>query len=122
MHTSNLARSHLRLKSLKSLVGIFIALAILCNKNDCVGLIKPWLRLWIKNDNIEFEDYIPGPEPKYEEALFIAWVFGRKKIFQFLATKLVRTMKTNDEGETLTWHGEDLTSQMPPDIIGRFCF
>lgn len=95
----------------------FIALAILCDKYDCVGLIKPWLHSWVGNDGTEFK----WDESGYESWLFIAWVLGWKDRFQSLAIKLVRTVQINDAGEILTWNGDILPSQMPPDIIGRFC-
>lgn len=96
---------------------IFLALAILCDKYDCVGLIKPWLQPWVGNEGTEFK----WDEAGYEPWLFIAWVLGWKNRFQSLATKLVRTVQINDAGEVLTWHGDVLPGQMPPDIIGRFC-
>lgn len=88
--------------------------AILCDKYDCVGVVKPWLPLWLVNEDTQCD------KPGYEEWLFIAWVFGREKLFGSLAKKLLREMKTNDEGESLASTGEVLSSQMPPDIIGRF--
>lgn len=88
--------------------------AILCDKYDCVGVVKPWLPLWLVNEDTQCD------KPGYEEWLFIAWVFGREKLFQSLATQLLLGMKTNGEGESLASTGEILSSQMPPDIIGRF--
>lgn len=89
--------------------------AILCDKYDCVGLVRPWLSLWLVNEETQYN------EPGYEGWLFIAWVFGREIFFQLLATKLLREMKTNDEGENLNSAGRVLPSPMPPDIIGTFC-
>lgn len=94
----------------------FLALAILCDKYDCVGLIKPWLQPWAGNEGTAVWD-VPG----YESWLFIAWVLGWKNRFQALATNLVRTVQINDAGVVLTRHGDVLPGQMPPDIIGRFC-
>lgn len=95
---------------------IFLALAILCDKDDCVGLIKPWLQPWVGNEGTALWD-----TPGYESWLFIAWVLGWNIRFQFLAVELVNTGQINDAGEILTRYGDVLPGQMPPDIIGRFC-
>lgn len=85
--------------------------AVLCDKYDCVGLVKPWLALWLAKEKTE---------PGHEEWLYIAWVFGLEKIFQTLARKLIKEIAINDKGECLTSTGEIFSSQMPPDIIGKF--
>lgn len=90
-------------------------IAVLCDKYDCVGLVKPWLPLWLVNEETQYK------EPEHEEWLFIAWVFGREKTFRELATKLVREVKTNHKGDCLASTGEILPSRMPPDIVGKFC-
>lgn len=89
--------------------------AILCDQYDCVGIVKPWLPLWLVNVAIQIN------EPGYEKWLFVAWVFGREKLFHSVATKLLREMKTNDEGKSLNSNGEVLPSPMPPYIIGKLC-
>ena len=89
-----------------------VQVAVLCDKYDCVGLVKPWLSLWYEETH--------ALEPGHELWLFIAWVLGKKEIFQDLATKLVNVVKTNFKGDCLTSTGEILASQMPIDIIGKF--
>ena len=86
--------------------------AILYDKYDCVGLVGPWLSLWLSNEETQ------SKEQGYEEWLFIAWVFGREKTFKELATKLTHEVKINAKGDCLTSTGEIFPSQMPPDIIG----
>lgn len=88
--------------------------AVLCDKYDCVGLVKPWLALWLAKEKTEYE------EPGHEEWLYIAWVFGLENIFQAWAIKLIKEMTTKDKGESLTSTGEIFPSRMPPDIIGKF--
>ncbi|MCJ1368297.1 hypothetical protein MMC16_007439 [Acarospora aff. strigata] len=85
--------------------------AILYDKYDCVGLVGPWLSLWLSNEETQ------SKEQGYEEWLFIAWVFGREKTFKELATKLTHEVKINAKGDCLTSTGEIFPSQMPPDII-----
>lgn len=106
--------THCQFNKLPSTLGFenILDLAILCDKYDCVGLIKPWLPLWLVNEKTK------SMERGHEEWLYIAWVFGRETVFQALASKLVREMTSNDEGESLTSTGEILPSLMPPDIIG----
>lgn len=112
--------AHLQLSKVPSTqegLDTILALTILCDKYDCAGLIKPWLLLWVGGDSTNFKY---NDKPVNEEWLFIAWVFGRKNTFQSVATKLVSTVKINEEGENLNETGEVLPSQMPPGIIGRF--
>lgn len=87
-------------------------MAALCDKYDCVGLVQPWLELWLVNEKKECF------EPGHEDWLFIAWVFGRENIFQTLTRKLLREMTIGDNGEGLTATGKRFPGLMPPDIIG----
>lgn len=32
-----------------------IAITVLCDKYDCTGLVKPWLPLWLSNEEIQFK-------------------------------------------------------------------
>lgn len=87
-------------------------MAVLCDKYDCVGLVNPWLNLWLVNEQKECS------KPGHEEWLFIAWVFGRENIFEALARKLQREMTVNECGDGLTSTGEIFPNLMSPDIIG----
>lgn len=89
-----------------------LKIAILCDKYDCVGLVKPWLEQCLVNEQSECD------KPGHEEWLFIAWVFGRGNIFPGLARKLLREMTVNDDGKSLTSTGEAFPSLMPPGMIG----
>ena len=82
-------------------------IAVLCDKYDCVGLVKPWLNSWLANESTQYK------EPGHEEWLFVAWVFGRENIFKAFAAKLVCEVRTNSK--------EDFPTPMPPDIIGKLC-
>lgn len=93
-----------------------LEMAILCNKYDCVGLVHSWLELWLVNEERECVD------PGHEDWLFIAWVFGREKVFQTLARKLLREMKIGDNGEGLTATGDSFPILMPPGIIGMLLY
>ncbi len=89
-------------------------IAVLCDKYDCVGLVKPWLPLWLVDEETQYK------EPDHEEWLFVAWVFGREKTFIELARKLVIEVRMSPTGVCLTSTGKIFPSQMPPGIVGRF--
>lgn len=68
--------AHLQFSKVPSTLKSFdtlLALAILCDKYDCVGLIKLWLPPWVGNEGTEFK----WDEAGYEPWLFIAWVLLR---------------------------------------------
>lgn len=96
--------------------GMILDMAVLCDKYDCVGLVKPWLDMWLVDEWSQYD------RPGNEQWLFIAWVFGREQIFEALARKLQREMTADDCGEGLTSTGESFPSLMPPDIIGMLLY
>lgn len=51
--------------------------------------------------------------------MFIAWVFGRDKVFSDLAAKMVLEATTNDDGKCLTLAGAEVSRPMPPKILGE---
>lgn len=107
--------AHLQFNKLPSQLpfNILVAVAVLCDKYDCAGLVKPWLPLWLVNEESQ------SMEPDHEEWLFIAWVFGREKTFRELAAKLVTEVKISEEGDCLTPTGKMMPDLMPPDIISK---
>jgi len=91
-----------------------LQVAMLCDQYDCVSLVGPWLKRWMKDEVWESE------QPGQEAWLFIAWAFGRKKVFETLATKLAAEMHINAEGQYVTSAGQLLdTTGLPPDILGN---
>ena len=88
-------------------------IAILCDKYDCVSLVKPWLSTWLTYESTQYM------KPGNEEMLLISWVFGKETIFRELAKKLVTELKTNDQTDCLTATKEKFLDQMPLDIIGK---
>lgn len=59
-----------------------LEVAVLCDKYDCVELVKPWLPSWLVKENTQSQ--VRGNE----QWLFIAWVFNREKIFESLVAQL----------------------------------
>ncbi|KAL7269957.1 hypothetical protein RUND412_007345 [Rhizina undulata] len=90
-----------------------LSVAVLCDQYDCVKLVEPWLSQWLSAEEKSWK------QAGHENWLFIAWVFGRDKVFSDLADKMVREAKTDDDGEILTSAGEEVSEPMPPGILER---
>lgn len=90
-----------------------LQIAVLCDQYDCVGLVRPWLSetLWLKD---ELADSIL---PDHHQWLFIAWVFGREKVFENLASRMVTsTDMLHDFPDEASWIN---LHPMPPQIMGK---
>ncbi|KAE8447176.1 hypothetical protein EG329_011007 [Mollisiaceae sp. DMI_Dod_QoI] len=90
---------------------LLLNVAIVCDQYDCVRIVKPWLSHWLSNEKNE------SLKDGHENWLWIAWVFGRSEVFEDLALRMLRTVKTNEEGECLTEKGEEVSDPMPPGIL-----
>jgi hypothetical protein len=86
-------------------------LAILCDKYDCVHLIKPWVDDWFRDAELQ----IVGESAK---RLFIAWSFGRIERFRIAASVLLMQSGTDENGQLLDLKGQSIPEVMPPGIIG----
>ncbi|KAF8855126.1 hypothetical protein BDZ45DRAFT_805227 [Acephala macrosclerotiorum] len=87
--------------------------AVLCNRYSCVELVEPWLSQWLSHEEKSLK------EAGHESWLFIAWVFGRDKVFSDLAVGMVREATTNDDGKCLTSSGADISGPVPPMFLER---
>jgi hypothetical protein len=87
-------------------------LAILCDQYDCLALVRPWVDKWVVYAAHEVK------QEGREGWLFIAWVFGREKVFDDLAQLLIKRSPISQTGECLRYTGEFLPEPMPPGIIG----
>jgi hypothetical protein len=92
-------------------------LAILCDKYDCVRLVKPWVSKWCH----ALEQRIENWDGK-EDYLFVAWVFGRKPAFTQLVSRFVLKVKTNEKSECLNHLGEKVSHLMPEQLAGNGSF
>jgi hypothetical protein len=86
-------------------------LAILCDKYDCVHLIKPWVDEWFRDAELQ----IVGESAK---RLFIAWSFGRTERFRIAASVLLMQSGMDETGQLLDLKGQAIPEVMPPGIIG----
>ncbi|CZR64669.1 uncharacterized protein PAC_14567 [Phialocephala subalpina] len=84
---------------------LLLQVAILCDQYDCVDLVRPWLKdtLWLRDEQLEFS------RMSQRQWLFIAWVFGRDRVFEQAAILLVKLTTRGSVWLTL--------SPMPPGIV-----
>ncbi len=92
-------------------IGELYNLAILCDKYDCVHLIKPWVDEWFRDGGHQ----VGGEASK---RLFIAWCFGRTETFRIAASVLLTQSGTDDSGQLLDLKKQVIPDTMPPGIIG----
>ncbi|KAE9371869.1 hypothetical protein N431DRAFT_410930 [Stipitochalara longipes BDJ] len=99
--------THLRFASIPSTVttAILSEIAILCDKYDCVLLVKPWLTQWLAQENSVWKSPTAQIIPGRERWLFIAWAFGREQIMKELALLLVRELTVFGKGNGLALAG-----------------
>jgi hypothetical protein len=88
---------------------------MLCDQYDCVRLVKPWLSNLLATEDYAWQDV---KAVQRENWLFIAWVFGRQKVFGELAQLLVLETSVNSSGKCSAQYSGAGYGPMPPDIIG----
>ena len=88
-------------------------IAILCDQYDCAPLLRPWLESWLGAATER------SGRRGQEGWLFIAWVFGREKVFEDLARELLCQVSIGDDGQCRTLHCDPLPEPMPAGIIGE---
>lgn len=112
--------AHLDFISVKtqlSIAGLY-NLAILCDKYDCVHLIKPWVDEWslwaVRGARLQVGGEL------LSKRLFIAWYFGRIEDFRTSASMLLMQSGTDKNGQLLDLEGEVIPEVMPPGVIGQY--
>jgi hypothetical protein len=90
---------------------LLLNIAILVDKYDCIDLVRPWVSSWFLS--VEMDSKVQG----HVGWLFIAWVFGREKVFTDLATTLVREVALGPGLIPLTSSGGAFPEPMPPGIL-----
>jgi len=106
--------AHLDFVSVKKRLSVeeLYNLAILCDKYDCVHLIKPWVDEWYRDAELL---RIVGESSK---RLFIAWSFGRIESFEIAASALLTQGGMDENGQLVDLKGQAVPEVMPPGIIG----
>ena len=64
-----------------------LQVAVLCDQYQCVNLVRPWLSQWLADEEKSSMKF------GQENWMFIAWVFGREKVYEVLALDLVFSLK-----------------------------
>ena len=105
--------AHLQFKQVPTslLYNQLLNVAIICDKYDVVGLVRPWYHMW------EEPLKLSACKPAHEEWLFIAWTFGDTPTYKSLARSLVLESTINDLGQCFRM-GRLLGDNMPPGAIG----
>jgi len=112
--------AHLDFISVKKRLSIaeLYNLAILCDKYDCVHLIKPWVDEWSLWAARGARNQVGGE--LLSKRLFIAWSFGRIADFRTSASVLLMQSGTDKNGQLLDLEGEVIPEVMPPGVIGQY--
>lgn len=108
-----LSIAHLKFRAVPYSIGfdLLLEVARLRDYYDCVLLVEPWLARWLQNEEEE------SMKAGQAEWLFIAWVFGRDKIFSKLAASLVLDLEIDKDGCYVV-KGEALSLELPLGILG----
>ncbi|KAE9371890.1 hypothetical protein N431DRAFT_341880 [Stipitochalara longipes BDJ] len=95
-----------------------LQVAVLCDQYQCINLVRPWLHQWLADEELL------SLQPRNENWLFIAWVFGREEVFKNLATKMVRGIVPSNKSVHMTSIGPlstryKISDPMPDGILDR---
>ena len=96
--------------------------AVICDEYDLAGAVMLWTDRWIPH-LVSFESQKP-PSVIGHQWLYIAYVFGRQKLFHTLTQELILT-STIDEYGSLVMEATDGTGSkvlLPNLIISEFFF
>lgn len=88
-------------------------LAALCDKYDCIRLLRPWIGKW----------YTPFDEDrnKYDQSkrLFVAWAFGYDEEYKRLSLNLYEHTSGPWQGSYYDEDHKKLDGVLPPCALGR---
>lgn len=108
--------AHLQFKKVPKLLSYhqLLKIAIICDKYDTVGLVRPCLPRWEKSASASAVD------AGYEERLFVAWTFGCFSTYETLSRHLVLSCTIDILGESLALDGKLLGEMIPPGATGQY--
>ena len=86
-----------------------LQVAVLCDLYNCVDLVRPWLHTWLRDEDKKKADDDSDDERDEDESknekktgregwLFIAWTFGRPKLFAHAAKHILLNLKYGEDG------------------------
>ena len=88
-----------------------VNLAVLCDKYDTAGLVRPWIKQWETSLKIDLE------EPGCQEYLFFAWTFGDLSSYEKIAKRLIYESTCDNKGQLFA-DGHLLGKNLPPGSLG----
>ena len=92
-----------------------VELAVVCDKYDTAGLVRPWIKQWEESLR---ERSIRVEESGREEYLFFAWNFGDLPTYEKIADRLICNATCDDRGHFYV-DGYLLGRNMPPGAVGE---
>ena len=109
--------AHLQFRKVPDVLELheLVSLAVVCDKYDTAGLVRPWIKRWersLKNWPAIVE------QPGREEYLFFAWTLGDLSTYEKIAQRLIYNSTCDHEGQ-LVAHGNLLGKDLPPGAIGE---
>ena len=110
-----LLMSHLRFQHIPGTLGFkqMVNLCMVCDKYDCVSILRPWLSRWISPLLAHVN------QVGYEDWVVIAWVVGDTETFKRVTDQLILTCKTNDSNQCLNSSGAIFDPALPPGFAGK---
>ena len=97
-----------------------LQVAKLCDQYQCIDLVRPWLSQWLADEEQSSRTF------GQENWMFIAWVFGREKVYERLAEDLVLDLKPVNDSvyRTSKWSNDmrEINHPMPPGTVGKISF
>ena len=105
-----LLASHLRLLEIPKFIddNTLMELCILCDKYDCVAVLRPWLSVWLP----PLSEILRETAPPLEWAM-ISWVIGDASGFKIATNELVRWCTVDDSHGHLKYLGLSLEEKLP---------
>ena len=109
--------AHLQFRKLPKALSFqgMVNMAVLCDKYDTTGLVRPWSEQW----EASFKG-IKLKEPGREEYLFVAWTFGDLSSYEKIAKRLVYECSCDNKGRYIAG-GYVLGKNLPPGSLGESC-
>lgn len=109
--------AHLQFRKVPDVLGFqeMVELAVVCDKYDTAGLVRPWIKQW--EESLQ-ERSVLVEEPGREEYLIFAWTFGDLPTYEKIADRLICNA-TCDDRDRFYVDGNPLGRNMPPGAVGE---
>lgn len=112
----NIAHLRFNKASISSTHALIINIAVLCDKYDTVGLVRPWLLRWL-------EPLLPWDSNKIsiKDRLFIYWTFGMMTDFKIAIDTVVCELSKHTDGRYFVDQDplDGFANRLPSIVIGK---